>query len=107
MKKLLFTLLLTMCIALAMHANPVSKSETNATEETAELVVETLIVKSTPNGVIFSVNDDKAYQFGVYSITGQLIKSIKVLPHTSTTITLPKGYYIVRCEKWAKQVVVR
>lgn len=107
MKKLLFTLLLTMCIATAMHANPVSKSEVNAPEDTAELVVESPMVKSTPNGVVFSVSDDKTYQFGVYSITGQLIKSIKVLPHTSTTITLPKGYYIVRCEKWAKQVVVR
>lgn len=96
-----------MCVASAIHANDLSKDEIQSQKSAVEIVVESPMVKSTPTGVVFSVSEDKPYQFGIYSITGQLIKSIKVLPYTSTTINLPKGYYIVKCEKWAKQVVVR
>ncbi|MCM1349397.1 MAG: T9SS type A sorting domain-containing protein [Firmicutes bacterium] len=43
--------------------------------------------------------------FEVYSITGQLVKRIK-LSNGSATIDLHRGCYIVKCEKWSKKVVV-
>ncbi len=107
MKKRLCILYLTLCIVSTMYANGITKNEQTAQEEVAEIVIESPMIKSSADGVTFSVNENRTYQFGIYSITGQLIKSVKVLPHTSTTIILPKGYYIVKCDKWAKQVVVR
>ncbi len=46
--------------------------------------------------------------FNVYSITGQLIKTVKVNAGTKATIDFPKGFYIVKCVgKWSRKVVVK
>lgn len=46
------------------------------------------------------------YTFQIYSITGQLVKSVTVTSGTET-IALPQGYYIVKCSEWSKKAVVR
>ena len=46
--------------------------------------------------------------FGVYSITGQLLRTVKVAAGSRVTIEMPKGFYIVRCgNRGSRKVVVR
>jgi len=53
-----------------------------------------------------TVTGREAVEFHIYSITGQLVKTITVADG-SQTVDLPQGYYIVRCARWAKKVVVK
>ena len=48
----------------------------------------------------------KAYTFQIYAITGQLLKKVQ-LTDTTTTIAIPQGCYIVKCESWVKKVIVK
>lgn len=48
---------------------------------------------------------DAPMRFYIYSITGQLVKSIDVLG--TVQVELPHGYYIVKCSEWSKQVIVK
>lgn len=49
--------------------------------------------------------DDVTYTFQIYSITGQLVKTIRL--HNGTALVeLPQGCYIVRCQKWSKKIIV-
>ena len=46
--------------------------------------------------------------FNIYSITGQLIKSVEVNAGTKVIIDFPKRFYIVKCVgKWSRKVVVK
>lgn len=46
--------------------------------------------------------------FSVYSITGQLVKVVRVSADQRTTVEFPKGFYIVKCSnQWSRKVVVR
>jgi hypothetical protein len=46
--------------------------------------------------------------FNVYSITGQLMKVVRVPAGTHATLELPRGFYIVKCNnQWSRKVVVR
>ena len=46
--------------------------------------------------------------FNIYSITGQLIKTVRVNAGTRVTIDMPKGFYIVKCAgRWSRKVVVK
>lgn len=44
--------------------------------------------------------------FKIFSITGQLVKSVTVAS-ASARIELPKGFYIVKCDKWTRRVMLR
>lgn len=44
--------------------------------------------------------------FEVYSITGQIIKSVTVKSGVSR-LELPKGFYIIKCERWTKRVMIK
>ncbi len=60
-------------------------------------------------GHIELVAVDQAATFSLYSITGQLVKSVSVAAGATMTLDLPKGVYIVRCSEgqWVKRVMVR
>ena len=46
--------------------------------------------------------------FNVYSITGQLVKVVRVGADQRVTVDFPKGFYIVKCSnQWSRKVVVR
>ena len=46
--------------------------------------------------------------FSVYSITGQLMKVVRVPAGTHASLELPRGFYIVKCNnQWSRKVVVR
>lgn len=64
-------------------------------------------VKSGAGHIELTVNDDEATTFYIYSITGQLIKTVTVTSAGTVSVELHRGYYIVKCAKWSKQAVVK
>ena len=57
--------------------------------------------------IVFTAGSTDA-TFNVYSITGQLVKVVRVSAEQRTSVDFPKGFYIVRCNnQWSRQVVVR
>lgn len=46
--------------------------------------------------------------FNVYSITGQLLRQVRVGTDQHVSIEMPKGFYLVRCgTQWSVKVVVK
>ena len=59
-------------------------------------------VKVYSGGIEIIVKPESGtYNFRVYSITGQVVKRLK-LSEGSERIELPQGCYIVKCEAWTK-----
>ena len=57
--------------------------------------------------IVFSAGNSDA-TFNVYSITGQLIKVVRVNAEQRLAVDFPKGFYIVKCgNQWSRKVVVR
>lgn len=57
--------------------------------------------------IIFTAGNSDAV-FNVYSITGQLIKVVRVSAEQRASVDVPKGFYIVKCSnQWSRKVVVR
>lgn len=48
---------------------------------------------------------DAVRRFHIYSITGQLVKSVDV--QGTAVVELPQGCYIVKCDSWSRKVVVK
>ena len=73
--------------------------------------VETAKTEPTAQGaegriVFVAGNSDAA--FNVYSITGQLVKVVRVSADQRVSVDFPKGFYIVKCSnQWSRKVVVR
>ena len=73
--------------------------------------VETATNVPTAQGVegriIFTAGSNDA-TFNVYSITGQLIKVVRVSSEQRVSVDFRKGFYIVKCgNQWSRKVVVR
>lgn len=73
--------------------------------------VETVTTGPTALGaegrIVFTAGNSDA-TFNVYSITGQLIKVVRVNADQRVTVDFPKGFYIVKCgSQWSRKVVVR
>lgn len=64
-------------------------------------------VRSVDGGLELSASNDNAQVFLIYSITGQLVKTVSVSAASHETVSLPGGCYVVRCQVWAKKIVVR
>ena len=57
--------------------------------------------------IVFTAGSNDA-TFNVYSITGQLVKVVRVSAEQRVSVDFPKGFYIVRCSnQWSRKVVVR
>jgi hypothetical protein len=73
--------------------------------------VETAVTGPAAQGaegrIVFTAGNSDAV-FNVYSITGQLIKVVRVGADQRVSLDFPKGFYIVRCgNQWSRKVVVR
>ena len=73
--------------------------------------VETATTGPTAQGaegrIVFTAGSSDA-TFNIYSITGQLIKVVRVSADQRTSVDFPKGFYIVKCSnQWSRKVVVR
>ena len=57
--------------------------------------------------IIFTAGSSDA-TFNVYSITGQLVKVVRVSADQRASVDFPKGFYIVKFgNQWSRKVVVR
>lgn len=102
MKRLLS--ILTLCIALAVGAVSATVLASPRIEQVSS--EETTVVGG--KGTIAMVAGDSDATFNIFSITGQLIKSVRVNAGTKVTIDVPKGFYIVKCTgRWSRKVVVK
>ncbi len=102
MKRLLY--ILTMCVALAVGTESATLAAAPRIEQFSS--EETTVVGG--KGTISMVAGDSDVTFSIFSITGQLIKSVRVNAGTKVTIDVPKGFYIVKCAgKWSRKVVVK
>ena len=73
--------------------------------------VETTVTGPTAQGaegrIVFTTGNSDA-TFNVYSITGQLVKVVRVNADQRVSVDFPKGFYIVKCgNQWSRKVVVR
>lgn len=65
------------------------------------------VAQGAEGRIIFTAGNTDA-TFNVYSITGQLIKVVRVSADQRTSVDFPKGFYIVKCNnQWSRKVVVR
>ncbi len=102
MKRLLY--IFTLCIALAVGSVSVNAFATPRVEQVSS--EETTVVGG--KGTIAMVAGESDATFNIYSITGQLIKTVRVSAGTKVTIDVPKGFYIVKCAgRWSRKVVVK
>lgn len=102
MKRLLY--IFTLCVALAAGSASVSVFAAPRIEQASS--EETTVYGG--KGTIAMVAGDSDATFNIYSITGQLIKTVRVTAGTKVTIDVPKGFYIVKCAgKWSRKVVVK
>ena len=100
MKKL-FLLLILMLSAPALR--PVLNA---APVPGVELADQRVKVRVVHGGLELTNNTDQVLHFQIYSITGQIVKSLD-LGNGSVTVDLPQGCYIVRHPKGTQKVVVR
>ncbi len=57
--------------------------------------------------IVFTAGSSDA-TFNVHSITGQLVKVVRVSADQRASVDFPKGFYIVKCSnQWSRKVVVR
>lgn len=102
MKRLLYILVLMVTLGVVMP------SVTAFAEPRIEQVASDESAVVGGKGTIAMTAGESDATFNVYSITGQLIKSIKVNAGTKVTMEFPKGFYIVKCVgKWSRKVVVK
>ena len=65
------------------------------------------IAQGAEGRIIFTAGNSDA-AFNVYSITGQLVKVVRVSAEQRISVDFPKGFYIVKCgNQWSRKVVVR
>lgn len=103
MKRLLYILTFVLAVG-GMQAIPVpdnylpQRIETAATGPAAQ---------GGEGRIVFTAGNTDA-TFNVYSITGQLVKVVRVGAEQRTSVDFPKGFYIVKCSnQWSRKVVVR
>ncbi|WP_287212844.1 T9SS type A sorting domain-containing protein [Muribaculum sp.] len=97
---------LTIALAFMVSAVCPVQGASQQVESVGILSVENmLVVKPVSGGIHISVNDAETHQFYIYSITGQMVKSVSV--SENAIVDLPQGCYIVKCKQWSKKIVVR
>lgn len=79
----------------------------NFLPQRVENVVTGPVAQGAEGRIVFIAGNTDA-TFNVYSITGQLVKVVRVSADQRTTVDFPKGFYIVKCSnQWSRKVVVR
>lgn len=102
MKRMLHISLL--CMALAMAGGHTIGAHADQRIEVAQA---TATATGEQGRINFTAGTTDAV-FQVYSITGQLMRTIRVPAGAQASLELPRGFYIVKCSnQWSRKVVVR
>ncbi|MCM1021211.1 MAG: T9SS type A sorting domain-containing protein [Muribaculum sp.] len=102
MKKFFINITLALALAIVSPLAASARADVDDIAQSEEIVMS---VKPVNGGLQISVNDDETHQFYVYSITGQMVKSVNV--SETIVVDLPQGCYIVKCKQWSKKIVIR
>ena len=103
MKRVLY---IVVCL-LAMGAAQAVPTPDNFLPQRVETAATGPTVQGAEGRIVFTAGNNDAV-FNVYSITGQLVKVVRVSAEQRVSAEFPKGFYIVRCgNQWSRKVVVR
>ena len=103
MKRLLYIVVCLLAMG-GMQAIPVPD---NFLPQRIETATAGPAAQGTEGRIVFIAGSTDA-TFNVYSITGQLVKVVRVSADQRTSVDFPKGFYIVKCSNhWSRKVVVR
>lgn len=104
MKRLLHILIVALMALGTTQAVPVPD---NFLPQRVETAAAAPAAQGGEGRIVFTAGSSDA-TFNVYSITGQLVKVVKVNAEQRTTVEFRKGFYIVKCgNQWSRKVVVR
>lgn len=104
MKKLLLILFASIAIS---SAHAVAWPDANGPVQRVENASSAPSVSGGVGHITFSAGSADAV-FSIYSITGQLLKTVRVGADGHVTMEIPKGFYVVRCgSQWSRKVVVK
>ncbi len=104
MKRIAYILVVCLLAVGASQAAPVPD---NFLPQRVETVTTGPTAQGAEGRIIFTAGNADA-TFNVYSITGQLVKVVRVSADQRVSVDLPKGFYIVKCSnQWSRKVVVR
>lgn len=104
--KIIYTIILV-CAAVSATASGIAMPDAGQNAVGRRLESELISLSVSTTGITISVRTEKPERFYVYSITGQLIKTIDVQAGMSESLDLNRGCYIVKCSLWSKKVMVR
>ena len=103
MRRFLYILISLLAIG-AVNAVPVPD---NFLPQRVETVATGPTAQGAEGRIVFTAGNSDA-TFNVYSITGQLVKVVRVSAEQRASVDFPKGFYIVKCgNQWSRKVVVR
>lgn len=103
MRKLFVILMFSLVCGLLSN---ISAAATGDEARGNDTVVSSTSVYSGNGMIVLNNNSEEAVTFNIYSITGQMIKSVTIQGGNSN-VDLPKGFYIVKCNQWSKRVIVK
>lgn len=83
-----------------------SAATTGGETKDIESVVSNVSVYSGNGLIVLNNNSEEAVTFTIYSITGQIIKSV-VIHNGNLNVELPKGFYVVKFNQWSRRVIVK
>ena len=102
MKKILTILLVSLAFGgVSAYAEP----EGATVAQRIESASATPVVKGGVGRIYLTAGNAYA-SFSIYSITGQLLKVVKLTDDSHVSVELPKGFYIVRCSGFGSVKVV-
>lgn len=111
-KRYITILTLTATTAFSAYSSSISdddimlNSKHNA--QTVQLSAEERASVEVSGSAIVIHNEYGTNIFNIYSVTGQLIKSIQLTGNAVASIDVPKGFYVVKCNNdWARKIIVR
>jgi len=103
MKRVLYILT---CLLVFGVAQAIPMPDNNLPQR-VETATATPAAQGAEGHIVFTAGNSDAV-FNVYSITGQLIKVVRVAAEQRASVDFPKGFYIVKCNnQWSRKVVVR
>lgn len=106
MKRLLFCIFAMFLINFS-SADAFASDDDNQHLTSERLEKEIATVSPTSSGITLTVNGENVERFYIFSITGQLVKTVDVESSEVLSVELPRGCYIVKCAHWSKKVMVK
>lgn len=93
-------------VALLLAGMPVAAFQAAASERIEQSEANQPIIKVTPGGELELTALNSTIRFDIYTITGQLVKSVELCNETER-VQLPSGCYIVRIPGRSQKIVIR